>query len=132
MEIAFDDLVHRLERVERENRCLKWAGSLLVLGIASVIFMRHGLSANPPPVPPAPVTAPHKVPAYLEAQGFVMYDEANNKIRAMLVFANDGTPSLRLYGENGKPHAILGIGKGEVPYLWLSDGEGNTRTVLSK
>ncbi len=62
-------LEQRLDRLERENRCLKRAGALALAVIAAVVLMGQATGA--------------KVPKVIEAERFVVRDASGNT-RAVL------------------------------------------------
>jgi len=76
-----DHLTRRLDRLERENRRLKLLGGLAMLGLAALTVMGQ--------------TAPTSVANTLEAERFVLRDNAGN-VRATLGLRPDGTAALAL------------------------------------
>jgi len=102
----------RLDRLEKENRCLKRIGALVVVGIAAVVLMGQA--------------KPSKVPKVIEAEKLILRDEAG-RIRATL----DGSESTRerfaLFDVNGKARAGIWLGPDGSPALILSGKEGEGR-----
>jgi len=68
-EPTINNIVHRLDRLERENRRLKRIGALVLVGIAAVVLMGQA--------------KPSKVPKVIEAQEFVLKD-SNGGVRGVL------------------------------------------------
>lgn len=106
-----ETLLNRLEKVERENRGFKIAGSLALLGAAGALFL--GLAA-----PPAKT---------LEAELFIVRD-AQGKARMLLSVGDEG-PALTLLDNNGKLRVNLGVDK-DGPALDLLDAAESPRAQL--
>jgi len=81
-------LVTRVNRLERENRRMKLAGVLLLLGIAAVIVMGQA--------------KPRKVAKVIQAEKFVLIDKEFGTPNATLETTESGTRGLFLYGPGGK------------------------------
>ncbi len=133
-----ETLTRRLDRVGRENRCLKGAGLAALAVIAGVVVMGQATG--------------NKVAKVVEAESFVVRDESG-KTRAQLGVMADGA-TLRLYDVDGKAfaelvgksygagalqlrdrhgivRAIMFVGATEEPYLRLYDLEGKPRIDLA-
>ena len=107
-EPKLDELVVRLDCLERENRRWKRIGALVLVGIAAVVLMGQA--------------KPRKVAQVIEAEKFVVRDKSG-KVRAALQISAKDEPSLDLYDKNGKNRASLAIleGGGQTPILFLLD-----------
>ena len=107
-EPKLDELVVRLDCLERENRRWQRIGALVLVGIAAVVLMGQA--------------KPRKVAQVIEAEKFVVRDKSG-KVRAALQTSAKDEPSLDLYDKNGKNRAklaILEVG-GPTPLLFLLD-----------
>ena len=102
------DLVTRLERLERENRRLKQAGALAVLLCCSVFLMGQVKTRQVKPRTVRPV----------EAEQFVLKDIEGKKRAELLMEA--GGPGLVLYDHEGNRIGRFG-GVGEGNGAGLSD-----------
>jgi len=90
---AVEVLARRVERLERENRRLKGAGTAVVLGLVAVFLMGQAVPTRPT----------------IEAQRFVLKDKGG-KIRAALGEGSADEPlGLVLYDKNQKLRAALGL-----------------------
>lgn len=81
-----DNLVKRIERLERENRWLKRLQTVVIVGITAVMMMGQA--------------TPSEVAKVIEADRFVLRD-ASGKVRAMLGVEEGDTTSLQFYDKNG-------------------------------
>ncbi len=106
-----ETLLNRLEKLERENRGIKIAGSIALLGAAGALFL--GLAAPPTKT--------------VEAELFILRD-AQGKARMMMSVGDEG-PALTLLDKNGKLRVNLGVDK-EGPALDLLDAAENPRAQL--
>jgi hypothetical protein len=108
------NVLDRLDKLERQHRGLKQAALAAVLIIGVVALMSAGKS----------------VPDVVSARGFVLKD-ANDKTRAQLAtYGITDDPMLRLYDERGKERAALYLAFG-VPILALSDGNARVEASLT-
>jgi len=123
-EPTMDNIVQRLERLERENRQWKRIGALVVVGIAAVVLMGQG--------------RPSKVAEVIEAEEIIIRDK-NKQVRVSIsslgihvlnaeevtsVFSDGitlGTRKLRLM-------VLSNTSTG--PSLSLMDRQGNIRALL--
>lgn len=109
-----DDLVRRLERVERENRFFKGVGAVMLVGIVVVVIMGQARSKT--------------IPKIIEAEEFVLRD--GQKERAKL-FARDGTVSLRLSDKEEQGRLVLLVSSSGSPGLYLFNSDGKNTVQLS-
>lgn len=115
-ESTLDTLVPRLDRLERENRYLKLAGTILLLALAAGGAMGQAVAKA--------------VPKVVEAERFVLRD-TTGKPRARLSLLPDGGTGLTLFDQNGKARAGLGLLPDGWPALTLVDQNGKLRAKLS-
>ncbi len=100
------DLMHRLERVERENRRIKLGG--LVILTLGAMFMFTGLTVDDPVVGAEAFTLvddrgePRAVFALVNAQPTLALFDTQSKVRVELSVVED-SPRLILYGDDGNP-----------------------------
>src|SRR5262249_43827197 len=106
--ISLDSLTDSVHRLERENRRLKRAGALLLIGVVAVIVA--GAQAN-------------KVPEAVEAQKFVVRDR-DGKVRAELGMGEEGKVGLGIFGPRGKAQVTLDIDKEGTSTLNFRDEKG--------
>ena len=88
--IELSTIVTRLERVERENRWLKLAGVVLLLGAGALVLMGQAQASRT-----------------VEAQRFILRDQ-EGKIIAELTMDARNSPSLAFYDGAGKKAANYG------------------------
>ena len=105
------DVAKRLERLEKQNRKLKYAGAAALVLVSAVLLMGQA----------APV------PETIEARQFIVRD-ADGKARAVLGVTEAGG-SLGLCDADGNARALLGVTE-TGPTLWLHDADGTTRALL--
>jgi len=115
-EPTMDNMVQRLDRLERENHRLKRIGALVLVGIAAVVLMGQA--------------RPSKVAKVIEAEKFILRDEAG-KVRAMLDASTSPRTSFTLLDVNGVARAGLWLGPDGSPALILSGKEGEGRAELT-
>lgn len=84
-------LVSRLERLERDNRYLRWIGSALFLGLAGLIVLGPGALMSR---------------SRLQAERLELKDR-QGRVRASLGFDDDGAPSLRFQDEEGRDQIAM-------------------------
>lgn len=101
----------RLERLERENRGFRIAGSLALLGAAGALFL--GLAAPPS--------------KSIEAELIIVRD-THGKARMILGVGDDG-PALTFLDKEGKLRVNLGVDK-DGPALDLLDADETPRAQL--
>ena len=113
-----DDLVQRLDRLERENWRFKWVGSMVLVTIAAFLVMGQAKSSN--------------VPEVIEAEKFVLRDKSG-KVFAALQTEAKNEPALNLYDKNGKVRVTLGIMEigNPMPHLFLYDANEKFRVKLA-
>ena len=124
-----DSLEQRLIRLERQNRNLKHAVVLVVVGIAAVFMMGQA--------------QPNKIAKKIEAENFILRGP-NGAERGRLGVAPNGHPFLVLLNKNGKPSVSLGklyghasrrmrgrvITYGDGPSEGYYDKDGKPRTTV--
>jgi len=103
-------ITQRLEKLERQNRWLKVAGSIFVLVVASLVFTAQ---------------APSK--KRVEANEFILRD-AEGRVSAELLSTGAGA-SLGMYDPRGQLRAVLAVGK-YGPGLVLVDANGKIRATF--
>ena len=105
-----------LERVEHLERKSHWLTALaMVLGLLCVSLLAWQFA----PIEPI-----------IEARGFVLRDP-RWRMLAELKARQDGTPVLRLYGDTGRPSALLHVDASGSVALRLNDPLGRRRAELS-
>ena len=108
----WDSVVHRLEKVEKQNRRLKQTGALASILIASVLLMGQA--------------SPKRT---VEANEFVLRD-ANGKERAWLGVIGSG-PMLALYDASGKERVrLVALAGGSNFALFNANGEAAARLAV--
>ena len=126
---AADSLEQRLIRLERQNRNLKHAMVLVVVGIAAVFMMGQA--------------QPDKIAKELEAENFILRGPKGAE-RGRLGVAPNGHPFLVLLNKSGKPSVSLGklyghvsrtikgnvITYGDGPSGGYYDKDGKPRTTV--
>jgi len=86
-----ETLVARLERIERDNRCLRWIGLLLVLCLAILIAAVPGLIGGR---------------SRVRAARFELKD-SSGRVRASLGFTKDGAAALQFVDEEGRDQLAM-------------------------
>jgi hypothetical protein len=109
---ALQDLVGRIERLERENRW--WRVLSCVGGVALVALGVVAFSA----------WAQGGVQDEIRARQIVLVDRKQWRDRIVLATEADGSPVMRLVGSDSGVHATLGLGGDNVPRLSLSQPGG--------
>ncbi len=128
--------MHRLDRLERENRCLKWVGSAVLIGLAILALMGQATPARVQKVVEAERFVLRDTYGKLRATltveggsaGLKLFDETGTA-RAALALLN-GWPALSLQDQAGKPRAMLGVSPGESGLIFF-DAAGKSRAVLT-
>lgn len=102
----------RLQKLERDNRRMKRGGGLVLLAIASLLFMGQTVKNRS-----------------LDADSIVLRD-ASGRVRIELGTGDDNAPILRMFGSDNKPSiALSGDEKGSG--LWFFAGHGKGMVMLS-
>jgi hypothetical protein len=109
-----DDVLHRLTRLERENRGFRLLGSLMLAGLAAL-----GLIAQ----------APARTAKTVEAERFILVDQAG-KTRAGFAVARDGNIGLRLTDTAGTTRLAFEVQANGEPWVTLSDSQGHRRVAM--
>ena len=110
-----DPLIDRLERLDRDNRRLRWAVHA-TLAITGLVLL--GAQAEPRAVPPI-----------VEATAFHLLD-ADGRVRSRLGFSFNGQPQLTIMDDDGKPRVRLEVQEGGAPRLTLNDADGKARAAF--
>lgn len=113
MDSPMDVVARRLERLERENRRLKGAGTALVLGLVAILLMGQALPKG----------------RTVEAEKFVLKDKAG-KIRAVLGEGPDDERGLIVYDQNQRPRAMVAMDQNDEPMVRLVNEAGVDRVFL--
>jgi len=114
-EPTMETLARRLDRVERENRCLKQAGVVALAVISAVVLMGQ---------------ATGKVAKVIEAEKFVLRNSAGKVVAMLGVPQRWGYPQMHFYDQEKKV-AVLGIVREDgSPGLRLYDGNDKLRASL--
>ena len=108
-----ESLTRRVDRLERENRRWRRAGSLTCLGIAALLLMGQAQSRE----------------RVVEAQQFLVRD-STGEVRAALGLS-DGDPKLILFDKDGTSRAALSLVPSGSPFLTLADRDGRPRAALT-
>ncbi|MGE5175206.1 MAG: hypothetical protein ACM3JJ_02425 [Hyphomicrobiales bacterium] len=103
-------MTERLERLERQNRTMRVAGSIAVLGAAAALLLG--------------VAAPNKT---VEAN-MVLIKDATGTTRMILGMADDG-PAITMLDERGRLRANIGVTK-DGPELDFLDSTENPRVMI--
>ncbi len=131
---TLDTLTQRLDRLERENRRLKVAGTIVFLVLVAVGAMGQVLPKAVPKVVEAERfvlrDARGKMLATLGTDGLVLADQ-NGKFRAALGVGTDGSASLIFDDQNEKPRVTLGVLDDGTPHLALLDQNEKPRLALA-
>ena len=107
-----ETLVERLDRLERENRRLKWVGSVVLIGITALVLMGQA--------------GPRHVFKIVQAEQFVLRDPSG-QTRAVLGTVADGSAGLALYDRDGKDRAKLIVLPDGMSGLIAFDRDGKLR-----
>src|SRR6185437_4779664 len=112
-----DDLVGRMDRLERENRRLKLgvAASLLAFGLSALIAARPA-----DPIPPPEVAA----------KRFAVRDGAGRD-RIALGVDKEGRASLDFLDQSGSRRLALSVAKAGVPTVEFLDRDGKGRITMA-
>ncbi len=110
---GLDDLLHRLDRVERENRRWRRMFPLLLAGTAAVVLMAQACAAG-------------KV---VEAEQFILRD-SNGKHRAQLGVKADGLVGLVLFDQKGQSRAAVALEADGTPSLGLFEKDGKGGVLM--
>jgi hypothetical protein len=131
-------VVGRLEKVERENRRLKFVGAAVLFVAAAGLVMGQAWPTSRTVEAEAFVlrdasgparAAWHPSPGGGAALTFFDFDQAG-KPRAQVRVERDGTPGLLLFDQAGNGRAMLRADRDGSPHLTLTDQAAQTRAVL--
>jgi hypothetical protein len=133
-----NQILARIEKLERQNRALKRGGLVVLLALASVGLMaqtktqttQKKRTTKPAAAAPAAPAEP-VLPKNIEAEGFTLKD-ANGKVRAELSMSGTG-PALKLEGVNGSALVTISLNDSAPagPYVLLSDPQHKAGVTLS-
>ncbi|MBI4463593.1 MAG: hypothetical protein HY647_02710 [Acidobacteria bacterium] len=118
-EREWNDVLKRLEKLERQNRRMKQIGAVALLGIAAVALMGQVWTTRK-------VEAQASPQRTVEANEFILRDESGT-VRAKLYMSQEG-PQLALLDANGQVRVELEAG--ELSALTLHDPNGVERAAL--
>ena len=111
-ELDIPMLEDRLEKLERDNRRLKYVAALVLTCAAAFVSLGIAPSSR-----------------IIEAEGFVLRDDSG-KVRAILGVSAAG-PALSLRDGNGIERVLLAAQANGAPLLRFSDADGKDRAVLT-
>lgn len=132
-----DQILARIEKLEKQNRRLKSGGVVVLLALASVGLMAQTTPPKKRPAKPAAAAPTAAAPAApvlpknIEAESFTLKD-ANGKVRAELAMSGTG-PALKLEGVNGSALVTISLNDSSPagPYVLLSDPQHKAGVTLS-
>ena len=152
-----DPIIARIERLERQNRRQKQGALVCLLGLVSIGVVsglngqaqqtqtsqtqtsktqttQRKTTKKPAPKaapPPAPEPAAPAIPEKLEAESFVLVDQAGHE-RAELAMGGTG-PSFRLLNQSGSALVTISLNDGAPggPMLLLSDPAHHASLTMS-
>jgi len=104
----------RLEKLERENRCMRRAGAVVLAVAATVLLMGQGKGEKLPD---------------LEVRSLTVKDE-KGEVRVKLGTATDGSAHIGLHDQAGRVRLSLRTAANGCPHLRLADEAGKQRVVL--
>jgi len=113
---ASDELLARVEKVERQNRWLRGAVVLVVVAIAALAYER---------VFPEGVVVRQTL---LESKELKLLDSSGSPRLFLRMYSR--VPVLQLMDHKGKPRLSLGLRFDDTPFIDLSDRTGQTRATL--
>jgi len=113
-EPTINNMLQRLDRLERENHRLKRIGALVVVVIAAVVLMGQA--------------RPSKVAKVIEAEKFVLRD-TSGQVGAILFTLYGGSPHLEFRDKKGNLRITLGV-MFDVAHLSLFSENGNSAITL--
>lgn len=110
------NIEQRLQRLERQNRRLKWIGGVALVAIATTLFL--GARAN-------------NFNTMSKAHAFVIHDLQGN-MRGSLAVDGRGEPALTLFDKNAKPRAIFSfIDNKDQACVAFQDDKGDIQIVAA-
>jgi hypothetical protein len=108
------ELRQRLEKLERNNRRLKWLGIAALALVAGLVT----------------IAATQPVPDKIVAHEFDMVD-STGKIRIRMGLSSEGMPGIVLSDAQGKPRAAMTLSPSGESDIGLSDAQGKPRVLMS-
>lgn len=133
-EVEMDDLLARVDRLERENRRLKLTTGALVAALAGAALLGAVWPQEIPETIAAQAIAvlddDGNPRILLDANG-VFYGDENGTTRVGLGMDENGTAFIRVYGVRGEKQRIsLGVNPNDSAALSFGDAPGIVRAVL--
>jgi hypothetical protein len=110
-----NQMMERLEHLEKENRRIKRIGAAILFGAVASLVMGQ--------------SKPDNIAKVIDAERFVVRD-ASGAVRAVLGVNPDGNMGLEVRDKNGKAGVALGMGANGNPALRLDGKEGKTGIAL--
>lgn len=125
-----DQIVSRIERLEKQNSRLKRGALACLVAIASLGLMGQAQRKSTRPPAPTPAPAP-AMPKNIEAESFVLKD-ANGRVRAELSIGGTG-PSFKFLDQGGSALVTLALNDSAPggPLLLLSDPQHRAGLSMS-
>lgn len=121
-----EQLSARLARLESSNRRLSRAVVVLLLVLASAVWMGQRPTTKTPKRKPAAAPA---VPKVVEAEQFVLKSTAGQVLATLAV--TGGGPMLRLVGPDGADRARLGLDATGTPRLVMLRADGSEPVTVA-
>jgi hypothetical protein len=129
-------VVGRLEKIERENRRLKYAGVVVLLLAAAGLTMGQASPTSKTVEAEAFVlrdpSGTERAAWHLSPEGgaaLTFFDQAK-KPRAQVRVDRDGAPGVLLFDQAGNGRAMLRADRDGAPHLTLTDQAAQTRSLL--
>lgn len=114
-EPVIEQMLRRLERLEKENRRIKRIGASALFGAIILVVMGQA--------------GPSNVAKVIEAERFVVRDTSGS-VSAVLGINPDRNMGLEIRDKNGKAGVALGMGSNGNPALRLDGPDGKTGIAL--
>lgn len=127
-----EQILSRIERLERQNRALKSGAILVLIAVASVALMGQTTTQKKKTAKPAAAPPPAFVlPKDIEAESFTLKDP-NGKVRAELAMSGTG-PALKLRDASGSALVTISLNDAAPggPFVLLSDPQHKAGVTLS-
>lgn len=130
-----EQILSRIERLERQNRRLKSGAMVLLVAVACVGLMGQTTTPKKKTTKPAPAAAAAPaapaLPKDIEAESFTLKDP-NGKVRAELAMSGTG-PALKLRDANGSALVTISLNDAAPggPFVLLSDPQHKAGVTLS-
>ncbi|HWF38116.1 MAG TPA: hypothetical protein VG322_06325 [Candidatus Acidoferrales bacterium] len=129
-----EQILSRIEKLERQNRTLKSGAILVLIAVASVGLMGQTTThkkRTTKPAEAAPAAAAPALPKDIEAESFTLKDP-NGKVRAELAMSGTG-PALKLRDASGSALVTISLNDAAPggPFVLLSDPQHKAGVTLS-